>query len=136
MTEIFIKRIIPFLHGECLFFLKQVISALMIVVIFFNLAVSTVFCLLAFSTNLFMTHSRLGRWKNDERLVLSFHFVLFVLNVIVFVYNELKQSHVLQTMPNRLLQIYFFHRNLIYIYLKNSILRCMWIDLGMSLPLY
>ena len=89
--------------------------------IFFNLAVSTVFCLLAFSTNLFMTHSRLERWKNDERLVLSFHFVSFVLNVIVFVYNGLKQSHILQTMPNRLLQIYFFHRNLIYVYLKNSI---------------
>ena len=103
--------------------------------IFFNLPVSTVFCLLAFSTNLLMTHSRLERWKNDERLVLSFHFVSFVLNVIVFVYNGLKQSHILQTMPNRLLQIYFFHRNLIYVYLKNSILRCMWRDLGMSLPL-
>ena len=61
------------------------------------------------------------RWKNDERLLLSFHFVLFVLNVIIFVYNGLKQSHILQTMPNRLLQIYFFHRNLIYVYLKNSI---------------
>ena len=90
--------------------------------ILFNLAVSTVFCLLAFSTNMFMTHSRLERWKNDERLVLSFHFVSFVLNVIVFVYNGLKQSHIL----NGLLQIYFFHRNLIYVYLKNSILGCMW----------
>ena len=107
----------------------------MMLLIFFNLAVSTVFCLPMFSTNLFMTHSRLERWKNDERLVLSFHFVSFVLNVIVFVYNGLKQSHILQTMPNRLLQIYFFHRNLIYVYLKNSILRCMWRDFGMSLPL-
>ena len=61
------------------------------------------------------------RWKNDERFLLSFHFVLFVLNVIIFVYNGLKQNHILQTMPNRLLQIYFFHRNLIYVYLKNSI---------------
>ena len=46
--------------------------------------------------------------KNDERLVLSFHFVSFILNVIVFVYNGLKQSHILQTMRKRLLQIYFF----------------------------
>ena len=66
------------------------------------------FCLAAFSTSLFMTHQRLKRRKNYERLVLSFHFVLFVLNVIVFLYNGLKQSHILQTMSNRLLQIYFF----------------------------
>ena len=85
--------------------------------IFFNLAKSTIFCLLAFSINLFMMHLHHERWKNDERLVLSFHFVSFVLNVIVFVYNGLKQSHILQTMPNRLLQIYFFHRNLIYTWL-------------------
>ena len=78
------------------FFFFKVISALMIIMIFFNLAVSTVFCLLALSANLFMTHSHLGRWKNDERLVLSSHFVSFVLNVIGFVYNGLKQSHILQ----------------------------------------
>ena len=39
------------------------------------------------------------------------------------------------TMPNCLLQIYFFHRNFIYVYLKNSILCCIWRDLNMSLPL-
>ena len=82
-----------------------------------------------------MTDQRLERIKNDERLVLSFYFVSLVLNVVVFVYNGSKQSHILQTMPYCLLQIYFFHRNLIYVYLKNSILRCMWRDLGMSLPL-
>ena len=98
--------------------------------IFFNLVVFNVSCLLAFSSNLFMTHSYLARWKKDERLVLSFHFVSFVLNVIVFVYNKSKQSHILQTMPTRLLQFYFFHRKLVYVYLKNSILRCMWRDLG------
>ena len=134
MTENFIKQNNTLSSSWMFVFFKKVISALMIIMIFFNLAVSTVFCLLAFSTNLFMTHSHLGRWKNDERLVLSFHFVSFVLNVI-FVYNGLKQSHILQIMPNRLLQIYFFHRNLIYVYLKNSILCCMWRDLGMSLPL-
>ena len=42
-----------------------------------------------------------------------FYFFSFNLNVVLFVYNGLKQSHVLRTMPNRLLQIYFFHRNLI-----------------------
>ena len=65
----------------------------------------------------------------------SFHFVSFILKVIVFIYNGLKQSCILQTMPNRLLQIYFFHRKLIYVYLKNSILHSTWRDLGMSLPL-
>ena len=55
-----------------------------------------------------MTHSCLETSKNDETLVLSFHFVSFVLNVIVSVDNGLKQSHILQTMPNRLLYIYFF----------------------------
>ena len=108
MTENFIKQNNTLSSSWMFVFFKKVISALMIIMIFFNLAVSTVFCLLAFSTNLFMTHSHLGRWKNDERLVLSFHFVSFVLNVIVFVYNGLKQSHILQTMPNRLLQILFF----------------------------
>ena len=82
-----------------------------------------------------MTHQRLERIKNDERLVLSFYFVSLVLNVVIFVYNGSKQSHILQTMPNCLLQIYFFLRNLIYVYLKSSILRCMSRDLGMSLPL-
>ena len=136
MTENFIKKNnslpSPWMF---FFFLKLVISASMIVVNLLILAVSTVFCLLAFSTNLFMTHSRLERWKNDGELVLSFHFVSFILNVIVFIYNGLKESHILQAMPNCLLQIYCFHSNLIYVYLKNIILRCMWRDLYMSLPL-
>ena len=58
------------------------------------------------------------RRKNYERLVLYFYFVLFVLNMIVFIYNGLKQSLILQTEPNRLLQIsFFFHRD-VYLYLK------------------
>ena len=106
------------------FFLKQVISALMISV---NLHYfSSIHCLLAFSTNQFITHWRLKRRKTYERLVLSFYIVSFVLNVIVFVRNGLKQ-----TKPNRLFQIPFFHRNLIYVYLKKNILRRMWRDLGM-----
>ena len=55
-----------------------------------------------------MTHQRLERRKNDERRVHSLYFVSFVLNVIVLVYSGLKQNHILQTMSNRLLQIYFF----------------------------
>ena len=79
---------------------------------------SSIHYLLAFSTNLFITHWRLKRRKTDERLALSFYIVSFVLNVIVFVRNGLKQSLILQTKPNRLFQIPFFHRNLIYVYLK------------------
>ena len=95
------------------FFLKQVISALMI---FVNLHYfSSIHCLLAFSTNPFITHWRLKRRKTYERLVLSFYIVSLVLNVIVFVRNGLKQ-----TKPNRLFQIPLFHRNLIYVYLKKA----------------
>ena len=87
--------------------------------LFFTLATSTVFCLLAFSANPFMTHYCLKRRKIYERFVLYFYFVSFVLNVIVSIYNGLKQSLILQTEPNRLLQIsFFFHRNLIYVLLK------------------
>ena len=105
------------------FFLKQVISAIMISV---NLHYfSSIHCLLAFSTNQFITHWRLKRRKTYERLVLSFYIVSFVLNVIVFVRNGLKQ-----TKPNHLFQIPFFHRNLIYVYFKKNVLRRMWRDLG------
>ena len=76
---------------------------------------SSIHCLLAFSMNLFITHWRLKRRKTYEQLVLSFYIVSFVLNVIVFVRNGLKQ-----TKPNRLFQIAFFHRNLIYVYLKKT----------------
>ena len=72
------------------FFLKQVISASMISV---NLRYfSSIHCLLAFSTNPLITNWRLKRRKTYERLVLSFYIVLFVLNVIAFVRNGLKQS--------------------------------------------
>ena len=100
------------------FFLKQVISALMISVNHHYF--SSIHCLLAFSTNPFITHWRLKRRKTYERLVLSFYIVSFVLNVIVFVRNGLKQSLILQTKPNRLFQIPFFHRNLNYVYFKKA----------------
>ena len=59
-----------------------------------------------------MSHLRLKRRKNYERPVLSFYFVSFVLNVSVFDYNGLKQN---QTVCFKFI---FFHRNLIYVYLK------------------
>ena len=102
--------------------------------IFFILAVSTVFCLLAFSTDLFMTHYYFARRKNNERLVLSFGFIWFVLDVIVFVYNRLKQSLILQTNANRFLQIFFSHRNLICIYFFKKAY-CAYSDLDASLQL-
>ena len=76
--------------------------------IFFILTASTVFCLLVFSTNLFMMHYCLERRKNNERLVLSFGFVWFILSVIIFVYNGLKQNLILQTNANCFLHISSF----------------------------
>ena len=58
--------------------------------------------------------------KKYKQPVLSFCFVLFDSNVIVFVYKELKQSLTLQTKPNQFLQISFFHRNFIYVYFTKA----------------
>ena len=104
--------------------------------IFFILTASTVFCLLVFSTNLFMMHYCLERRKNNQRLVLSFGFVWFILNVIIFVYNGLKQNLILQTNTNCFLQISFFHRNLIYIYFfKKAYCACCDLDTSLQLCL-
>ena len=62
-------------------------------------------------------YDELASWK-EKLWKPSFYFVLFVLNVIVFIYNRLKQSLILQIKPNHLLQISFCHRSLIYVYLK------------------
>ena len=72
------------------FFLKtSLISALMIVVdlLFFS-SIHRSFVYLRFQR----TCLRCIRKKNYERLVLSVCFVSFVLNVMAFVYSELKQS--------------------------------------------
>ena len=61
------------------------------------------FCLLAFSASLIRRISALKEEKKYEWIALSFCFALFVLNV--FVYNGLKQNFILQTKPNRFLQI-------------------------------
>ena len=98
------------------------------------LAVSTVFfCLLTFSTNLFVTHWRPDGRKNYERLVATlflFCLVCFKCNCFFF-YNGLKQGLILQTKPNLLLQISFFsYESYLYLLWKS-----MWRDLGTSLQL-
>ena len=55
------------------------------------------------------------------RLVLSFSFVWFILNVIVFVYNRLKQSLILQTKPNSIYRFLFFIGILFIFVLKKRI---------------
>ena len=67
-----------------------------------------------------------------ERVVLFCFSVLFVLNVVTFVYNRLKQSLILQTMPNHFWQI-SFHMILMFIFKKASC--AVYWDLGMSLLL-
>ena len=89
------------------FSLKQVSSTLMIVVD-------------EFSTNPFMSHYRLKRRKNYECLAPFFYFVSFVLNVIVFDYNGLKQSLICKQNKTVCYKFIFFHRNLIYVYLKKG----------------
>ena len=64
----------------------------------------------------------------------SFYFVSFVLNV-VFDYNGLKQSLILQTKQNCLLQISFFSWETYLCLLEKSMLGCMWRDLGITLAL-
>ena len=63
-----------------------------------------------------------------EQIKTSCNFIIFffsfVLNVIVFVYNGLKQSLIQETKPNRLLQIFSFIELLCLF--QNSILCCMW----------
>ena len=60
-----------------------------------------------------------------EHLVLSFYFVLFVLNVIVFNYNGLKQSLILQRKPN--CYNFFFFIGTLCLF-KKSILRCTYVE--------
>ena len=79
-----------------MFFLKQVISALMTVANLLYFSSIHPFCLLAFSTN---PLCRINALKEAKILsALYFLFILLrVLNVIVFDYNGLKQSLILQT---------------------------------------
>ena len=104
------------------FYLKQVISALMIVVDLLYFSIIHLFIFTCIFNKSVYVALRLKRRKNYERLVFSFYFVSSVLNVIVFDYNGLKQSLILQTKQTRLLPF--------------VILRCMWRDLGISLALY
>ena len=79
-----------------------------------------------------MTHQYLERKKNYQRPLLSFSLVWFVVNVLVFVCNGLKQSVILQANPNRFLYISFFIGTLFMFILKKH-LALMWRDLDTSL---
>ena len=78
----------------------------------------------------------LAPWRKEKLWTTCSYFlfvlVWFVLKVIVFVYNGLKQGLILQTKPNLLLQISFFsYESYLYLLWKS-----MWRDLGTSLQLY
>ena len=102
------------------FFLKQIISALMIVV---NLLQQypPFFVYLHFQ-RVRLCHVN-GLKEGKIMSALHFHFVSFVLDVIVFDYNGLKQSLILQTKPNRLLQFFLWEPYLCLF--EKSILRDM-----------
>ena len=82
--------------------------------LFFFSSIHCCFVYLRFQRICLKLISALKEEKNEGD-ALSFCFVSFVLNVIVFVYNGLKQSLIQQTKPNRLLQISFFLRILRFI---------------------
>ena len=102
------------------FFLKpSFISALMIVanLLFFN-SISCCFVQLCFQWICLQGISTLKEEKISTSCTFFF-FVLFVLNVIVFGYNGLKQTLILQTKPNRFLQISSFRRIFMFILMKH-----------------
>ena len=86
------KQWCPFFHYEDFYLKRSFISALMIVVIFFSLAVSTaVLFTCVFSKPVYdiLVHSK------KKKLWTTCTFASFVLNVIVFLSNGLKQSFIL-----------------------------------------
>ena len=121
MTEKFTKKSTTLFFIVKVFFLKpSFISALMIVVnlLFFS-SIRCCFVHLRFLRTCLWRISALKEERKYERVVLSFFVVvLFVLSVIVFGYNGLKQSLILQTKPNRFLQISSFHRIFMFILRK------------------
>ena len=85
------KQWCPFSHYED-FYLETSFTALMIVVIFFSLAVSTVVlftCVFSKPVYDILVHSK------KKKLWTTCTFASFVLNVIVFLSNGLKQSFIL-----------------------------------------
>ena len=121
MTEKFTKKSTTLFFIVKVFFLKpSFISALMIVVnlLFFS-SIHCCFVHLRFLRTCLWRISALKEERKYERVVLSlFVVVLFVLSVTVFGYNGLKQSLILQTKPNRFLQISSFHRIFMFILRK------------------
>ena len=101
------------------FSLKSFISGLIIVALF-SLAVST-FALFtcSFTQPVYEVLPPWKKKKHYERPALHFCSISFLSNVIVFVYNGLKQNLILETKLNRFLQISFFHRRLMFISKKH-----------------
>ena len=98
------------------FFLKQVISALMIFV-----DLLSPFVYLHFQRICLCHINALKEGKTMSALiVLSFYFVSFILNVIVFDYNGLKQALFCKQNQSVCYKFLFFHRNLIYAHLKKQ----------------
>ena len=103
------------------FFLEtSFISALIIVVnlLFFS-SIQCCFVHLCFQGIYLWRISALKEERKYEQVVLSCFFILIVSYVIVFVYNGLKQSLILQTKPNHFLEISSLHRILMFISKKH-----------------
>ena len=119
MTKIFTKKNTTHFYRESFFLNTSFISALMVVVNLLSFS-SVHFCFvyLRFQRICLWLISALKKERKHEWIVLSFFLVLFVLNLIAFVYNRLKQSLILQTKPNRFLQT-SLHRVLMFILKKH-----------------
>ena len=82
------KKWCPFFYYEDFYLKTSFVSALGTVVIFFSLAVSTVVLFTCVFSKPVMVHSK-------KKKLWTCTFASFVLNVIVFLYNGLKQSFIL-----------------------------------------
>ena len=72
----------------------------------------------------YLRFPRIYLWRisslKEEKNRRACTFFLFVWNFIVLVYNGWKQSLILQTKPNRLLQISFFFIGTLFVYFKKG----------------
>ena len=114
------KEYYPFFIVKVFFLKTSYISALMIVInlLFFSI-IHCCFVYLRFQRICLWLINALKEERKRETVVLFFLFFFFVLNLIVFVYNGLKQSLILKTKPNCFLQICSFHRILMFILKKH-----------------
>ena len=136
MTEKFIKKnnIYPFFIVN-VFFLKQVISALMIAVnlLYFSSIHHFLFTCI-FNESIYDTLMPLKKkklWATCTFFLFCFvHFKFYC-----FDYNGLKKALSWKQSQTVCYKFLFFHKDLICLF-KKSILHCMWRGLGMSLALH